>query len=113
MLLGQNVTAEELLKRRRLATAQAQGSSQGSSSDGGIKRAFTTNKKKEWESKGIFDALDAHIGNGRSAGVAEALIAKLVLTGGDVNEASSVRGSRISLLTRRRSMEMFECSRLL
>lgn len=97
--------AEELLKRRR------QDAAPDKSSQGGIRRAFTSNKKKAWDSQEIFDALDAHVGNSGAPGVAEALISKLVSAGGDLNVANMK--SRTSLLTRRKSVESLERSRVL
>ncbi len=99
--------AEELLKRQRQTN---QANSQGSQGVGGLKRAFTT-RKKGWEPKEVFDALDAHVTNLGSPGVAEALIAKLVTVGGDVNVAAS--RSRTNLLTRRKNLETFERGRIL
>ena len=101
-----DVQAEDLLRRQRAA-----GHSNGESSNGGIKRAFTTKKKSTWDPKEVFDALDAHVAKMGSPGVAEALIAKLVNVGGDINVASSK--TKTNLLTRRRSMESLERSRIL
>ncbi|EFX06055.1 hypothetical protein CMQ_4124 [Grosmannia clavigera kw1407] len=102
-------TAEELLKEQRLA-ATADGQQQRSTS---LSRTFTTLKKRDkaWEPREIFVALDAHIDKQGSPGVAEALIAKLVTAGGDINVASTK--TKTSLLTRRRSVESFERGRLL
>ncbi|KAK1826197.1 Serine/threonine-protein phosphatase [Podospora conica] len=98
--------AEELLKKRR----QAEGPDR--SSQGSIKRAFGSSRKT-WDSKEIFNALDAHVSNGGAPAVADALIAKLLFAGGDLNLSSgSVRG-RTSLLTRRKSFESMERSRIL
>lgn len=98
--------AEELLKKRRLAEGPDR------SSQGTIKRAFGSSKKT-WDSKEIFNALDAHVSNGGAPAVADALIAKLLVVGGDLNISSgSVRG-RTSLLTRRRSLESMERSLVL
>lgn len=97
--------AEDLLKRRRLDAGPDKGS------QGGIRRAFTSNKKKGWEPQEIFNALNAHVENSGAPGVAEALIAKLVAAGGDLNVANMK--SKTNLLTRRRSFESLERSRVL
>jgi hypothetical protein len=97
--------AEELLKRRRLDAGPDK------SSQGGIRRAFTNNKKKGWEPQEIFNALDAHVENSGAPGVAEALIAKLMAVGGDLNVANMK--SKTNLLTRRKSFESLERSRVL
>ncbi|KAK4155828.1 Serine/threonine-protein phosphatase [Chaetomidium leptoderma] len=97
--------AEELLKRRRLLANQESKNSQGS-----LKRAFSS-VKKTWESNEIFEALDAHVANGGAPGVADALIAKLLGVGGNLNVASVK--NRTNLLTRRRSIESMERSRVL
>ncbi|KAH8900084.1 ankyrin [Thozetella sp. PMI_491] len=96
--------AEELLKRRRLNATPDK-------ADKSIRRAFTTNKKKGWEPNEIFDALDAHVSNMGSPAVAEALIGKLMSAGGDLNVANMK--SKTNLLTRRRSLESLERSRVL
>ena len=98
-----DLLAEELLKRRRLSSPDK--------SDKGIRRAFTTSKKKGWEPNEIFEALDAHVSNMGSPAVAEALIAKLMTAGGDLNIANMK--SKTNLLTRRRSLESLERSRIL
>ncbi|KAK0715145.1 hypothetical protein B0H67DRAFT_489722 [Lasiosphaeris hirsuta] len=97
--------AEDFLKRRRLSE-NGERNSQG----GTIKRAFGSSRKT-WEPKEIFDALDAHVGNCGDPGVADALIAKLRLVGGDFN-VSNVK-NKTSLLTRRKSIESMERSRVL
>jgi hypothetical protein len=98
--------AEELLKRQAI-----QASSRQNGGTGSVRRNFTITKKKGWDPKEIFDALNAHVAAAGSPGVAEALIAMLVGAGGDVNIASSK--TKTNLLTRRRSMESMERSRLL
>ncbi|OIW25928.1 hypothetical protein CONLIGDRAFT_717590 [Coniochaeta ligniaria NRRL 30616] len=70
--------AEELLKRRRLNAGQ-------DNSQLGLDRAFTTNKKKSWDPKEIYDALDAYVGNTGSPGIAEALVFKLISTGASLS----------------------------
>ncbi|KAJ9150821.1 NF-kappa-B inhibitor alpha [Pleurostoma richardsiae] len=101
--------AEELLKRRRLSSNQGQ--NHGSAD--AVKRAFTLNKKKTptYDPREIFDALDQHVGNGGSAGVAEVLVRKLLAAGGDLSAVSTK--TRTSLLTRRRSLETFQRGRVL
>ncbi|KAI2628343.1 hypothetical protein GGS21DRAFT_527530 [Xylaria nigripes] len=96
-------TAEELLKRQRLSE------SQHLQLKAGLSRAFTT-KKKAWEYKEIYDALLAHITYRGSPGVAEALITKLNLLGGNLN---LVQKSRTSLLSRRKSLDLAERSKIL
>ncbi|CAK7225041.1 hypothetical protein SCUCBS95973_005726 [Sporothrix curviconia] len=101
-----DLAAEELLKRRRLTA-----SSEGHQKTPTLRRAFTTSKRKDWDPGEVFAALDAHIDQGGSAAVAEALVVKLTSVGGDVNVANTK--TKTSLLTRRRSVESFERSRLL
>lgn len=95
--------AEELLKRQRLADSQTD------RSKGGLSRAFTT-KKKTWEYREVFSALMNHVANQGPPGVAEALIAKLNLAGGNLNLAQK---SRTNLLTRRKSLDLGERSQVL
>ena len=97
--------AEELLKRRRMSATQDKQQSQGT-----IKRAFSSHKKT-WEPTEIFEALNAYVANGGAPGVADALIAKLLAVGGNVNVPGAK--SRTNLLTRRRSLESMERSRIL
>ncbi|KAK1755917.1 Serine/threonine-protein phosphatase [Echria macrotheca] len=94
--------AEEFLKRRR------QSENPDKSSRGGIKRAFSN---KTWEPKEVFDALNAHVNSGGTPGVADALINILQFNGGNVN-VSNVK-NKTSLLTRRKSLESMERSRVL
>ncbi|KAK6828152.1 ankyrin repeat containing protein [Apiospora arundinis] len=94
--------AEELLKRQRMSDSQ-------SSHGKGLSRAFTT-KKKNWEYKEIYNALTTHVTNKGAPGVAQALIAKLNLVGGNVNLAQK---SKTSLLTRRKSLDLAERSQVL
>lgn len=96
--------AEDLLKRRRLNAGQENPQS-------GLRRAFTTNKKKSWDPKEIYDALEAHVGNCGSPGIAEALILKLLSTGASLSTAGT--RPRPNLLSRRRSMEPMSPSRIL
>lgn len=56
-------------------------------------------------------ALDYHVNMGGSPGIAEALITKLVSAGGDINVANA--RTKTNLLTRRRSVESCERSRIL
>ncbi|KAI1652936.1 hypothetical protein F4813DRAFT_286982 [Daldinia decipiens] len=95
--------AEELLKRQRISE------SQGHQPKGSISRAFTT-KKKTWEYREIYNTLVAHITNQGSPGVAECLILKLNLAGGNLNLAQK---SRTSLLSRRKSIDLAERSQVL
>ncbi|KAI2464116.1 ankyrin [Annulohypoxylon bovei var. microspora] len=95
--------ADELLKRQRTNESQNQ------QHKGGLSRAFTT-KKKTWEYKEIYSALVAHITNLGSPGVAECLILRLNLAGGNLNLAQK---SRTSLLSRRKSLDLAERSQVL
>lgn len=95
--------AEDLLKRRRLNASQG-------NSQSGLRRAFTTNKKS-WDPKEIYDALDAHVGNCGSPGIAEALVFKLVSTGASLSTPGTK--PRANLLSRRKSMEIMSPSRIL
>ncbi|KAI1744118.1 ankyrin repeat-containing protein [Xylaria scruposa] len=95
--------AEELLKKQRLAESQHR------SFKGGLSKTFTT-KKTTWDYKEIYDVLVAHVTDQGSPGVAEALISKLNLLGGNLNH---VQKSRTSLLSRRRSMDLSERSKVL
>ncbi|KAL1862988.1 hypothetical protein VTK73DRAFT_6504 [Phialemonium thermophilum] len=98
--------AESLLQRQR------EESGSGKDSHGGIRRVFNTSKKKGWEPLEISKALDAHVATSGDAGVAEALVAKLVAAGGDPNiKASKTRTSLI--LSRKKSLETLERSRVL
>ncbi|KAL2196913.1 hypothetical protein P885DRAFT_69376 [Corynascus similis CBS 632.67] len=94
--------AEELLKRRRMSANQEK------QSQGTIKRAFSS-YKKTWEPSEVFEALNAHVANGGDPGVADALIAKLLSAGGNLNVANAK--NKTNLLTRRKSMENMERSR--
>ncbi|KAL2190248.1 hypothetical protein L209DRAFT_798394 [Thermothelomyces heterothallicus CBS 203.75] len=96
--------AEELLKRRRMSVIQEK------PSQGTLKRAFSSNRKT-WEPSEIFEALNAHVANGGAPGVADALIAKLLSVGGNLNVANGK--SKTNLLTRRRSIENMERSKVL
>lgn len=96
--------AEELLKRRRMAANPDR------NSQSGIKRAFSSTKKT-WEAHEIFEVLNAHVANCGAPGVADALIARLLQVGGNVN-VSNVKG-KTSLLSRRRSIESMDRSRVL
>lgn len=96
--------AEDLLKRRRVNAGQENPQS-------GLRRAFTANKKKSWDPKEIYDALDAHVGNSGSPGIAEALVFKLLSTGTSLSTAGTK--PRTGVLSRRRSMEIMSPSRIL
>ncbi|KAF2971052.1 hypothetical protein GQX73_g2449 [Xylaria multiplex] len=95
--------AEELLKNQRIAA------SQHPQFKGGLSKAFGP-KKTTWEYKEIYDTLLAHVTDRGSPGVAEVLITKLNLLGGNLN---LVQKSRISLLSRRRSLDLSERSKIL
>ncbi|KAI1335804.1 ankyrin repeat-containing protein [Xylariaceae sp. FL0016] len=95
--------AEEILKRQRAVESQNQ------QSKNGLSRAFTT-KKKGWEYKEIYNALISHITNRGSPGVAESLVERLKLAGGNPNLAQK---SRTSLLSRRKSLDLAERSQIL
>ncbi|KAB5577900.1 hypothetical protein GE09DRAFT_1087735 [Coniochaeta sp. 2T2.1] len=94
--------AEDLLKRRRQNAGQEK--------ETGLRRAFTTNKKKSWDPKEIYDALDAHVENAGSPGIAHALIFKLVSTG---NSLSTPTVKKAGLLSRRKSIDNMSPSRIL
>ena len=96
--------AEELLKRHRLNATP-------DNSQSGLRRAFTTNKKKNWEPKEIFDALDAHVANCGSPGIAEALIFKLEYIGGSLSAPG--KPTKSNVLSRRKSMQAMEPVRIL
>ncbi|KAJ3565594.1 hypothetical protein NPX13_g7447 [Xylaria arbuscula] len=96
-------SAEELLKSQRVAASQRQ------QSKGGLSRAFTP-KKSAWEYKEVYDALVSHVKGQGSPGVAEVLIAKLSLLGGNLN---LVQKSRTSLLSRKKSLDLSERSKIL
>ncbi|KAB5535373.1 hypothetical protein GE09DRAFT_359087 [Coniochaeta sp. 2T2.1] len=94
--------SEDLLKRRRQNAGQER--------ESGLRRAFTTNKKKSWDPKEIYDALDAHVENAGSPGIAHALIFKLVSTG---NSLSTPAVKKAGLLSRRKSIDNMSPSRIL
>ncbi|KAK3902371.1 Serine/threonine-protein phosphatase [Staphylotrichum tortipilum] len=96
--------AEELLKRRRMSMPPDK------QSQGGIKRTFSSNKKT-WEPKEVFEALNGHVANGGAPAVADALVAKLLSAGGNPN-VSNLK-TKTNLITRRKSVETMERSRIL
>ncbi|KAK4099191.1 hypothetical protein N658DRAFT_430268 [Parathielavia hyrcaniae] len=96
--------AEELLKRQRMS-ANPDKNSQGT-----LKRAFSSHKKT-WEPKEIFDTLEVHVANAGAPAVADALIAKLLAVGGNLN-VGGIK-SKTNLLSRRKSIESMEPSRIL
>ncbi|EAQ87372.1 hypothetical protein CHGG_03991 [Chaetomium globosum CBS 148.51] len=98
------IVNSELLKRRRMSAGQEK------QSQGTIKRAFSSHKKT-WEPNEVFEALNAHVANGGAPGVADALIAKLLSAGGNLNVANVK--NKTNLLTRRKSIESMERSRVL
>ncbi|ERT02532.1 hypothetical protein HMPREF1624_00832 [Sporothrix schenckii ATCC 58251] len=95
--------AEKLLRQRRVA---AEGQRPPT-----LMRAFTTSKRKEWTPAEIFAALEEHVGQGGSAALAESLVVKLTAVGGNVNVVDTK--VKVNKLTRRRSIESLERSRLL
>ncbi|KAK2053446.1 hypothetical protein LY76DRAFT_524556 [Colletotrichum caudatum] len=96
--------AEDLLKRKQLSHGRTDSATN-------LRRAFTS-KKKTWDYKLVFDALDKHVADRGSPGVAQALVGMLVSSGGDVNMAQKAKTS--SILLRRKSLDSFgERSKLL
>ncbi|KAG8167524.1 hypothetical protein KVR01_003213 [Diaporthe batatas] len=102
--------ADDLLRRRRQVSSQANGDGGGGgggAAAGTKKRSFTLTRKdsfsSKFASKEIFEALDAHVTNAGAPGVAEALIHKLRMAGGDLNRANSKSKTPFNL--RRRSMD--------
>ncbi|KAI0458749.1 hypothetical protein F5B21DRAFT_404819 [Xylaria acuta] len=95
--------AEEVLRRQRLAEPQHRSFKEG------LSKTFST-KKTAWEYKEIYDALVVHVTDQGSPGVAEVLISKLNLLGGNLN---LVQKSRTGLLSRRRSLDLSERSKVL
>ncbi|KAK1981682.1 hypothetical protein LZ30DRAFT_781848 [Colletotrichum cereale] len=99
--------AEELLLKRKQHISHGR-----TDSTTNLRRAFTS-KKKTWDYKLVFDALDKHVADRGSPGVAEALVEMLVSSGGDVNMAQKAKTSS-SILLRRKSLDSFgERSKLL
>ena len=98
--------ADDLLRRRRQVNSQANGDGSGGAA-GGKKRSFTLTRKdsftSKFASKEIFDALDAHVANAGAPGVAEALIHKLRMAGGDLNRANTK--SKTPFHLRRKSVD--------
>ena len=73
----------------------------------GLTRAFSTNnlkKGKHWEPRHILEVLTSWISKSGSAGVAEALIAKLSAAGVDIGASQTQKSG---LLSRRKSSESF------
>ncbi|KAM0600675.1 hypothetical protein ACHAPN_000467 [Verticillium nonalfalfae] len=96
--------AEELVKRRQLSHGRTE-------STGNLRKAFSSSKKKSYDPKIVFDALNSHVANSGRAGAAESLINLLISSGGDVNLPQKPKQG---LLSRRKSLETFgERSRLL
>ncbi|KAI1116942.1 hypothetical protein F5Y14DRAFT_405822 [Nemania sp. NC0429] len=95
--------AEELLRRQRVSEPQHL------PFRGGLSKAFT-NKKAAWEYREIYDALLACVTDQGAPGVAEALITKINSLGGNLN---LVQKTRTSLLSRRRSLDLSERSKIL
>jgi Rod binding domain-containing protein len=96
--------AEDLLKRRRL-------NANPDKSQSSLRKAFTSSKQKAWAPKEIYDALDAHVANSGSPGVAEALIAKLTSTGASLSTPGNK--PKANLLSRRKSMGAMSPLRIL
>ncbi|KAL1900029.1 hypothetical protein Cpir12675_001135 [Ceratocystis pirilliformis] len=88
------VKAEALLRRRQLETPI------GIKKSSSLKRAFT-NRKKGWQPIELLDALDVHVCDGGSPGVAEVLLGRLAQLGASINEQPTER--RSSFIGRRRS----------
>ncbi|KAJ2969089.1 hypothetical protein NQ176_g8850 [Zarea fungicola] len=81
---GDDDAAEALMQRRAAEAAQLR-------PKGGLSRAFSTNnlkKGKNWDPRELVEALAAHVANGGSAGIAQALIAKLSAAGVDLIPAA-------------------------
>ncbi|ROT42180.1 hypothetical protein SODALDRAFT_326351 [Sodiomyces alkalinus F11] len=95
--------AEELVKRRQLSHGRTE-------STGNLRKAFSS-KKKAYDPRLVFDALNSHVAHCGRPGVAESLIKLLLASGGDVNLPQK---PKTGLLSRRRSLETLgERSRLL
>ncbi|KAG9252635.1 uncharacterized protein F5Z01DRAFT_660131 [Emericellopsis atlantica] len=91
-------TAEDLLQRHAIELSHTRPKS-------GLQRAFSTSnlkKGKHWEPKHILQVLTTWISQAGSAGVAEALIAKLTASGVDLGAMSMQKSN---LLSRRRSID--------
>ncbi|KAF4974695.1 hypothetical protein FZEAL_8432 [Fusarium zealandicum] len=90
--------AEGLLQRRCAEVAQLRPKS-------GLSRAFSSSnlkKGKHWDTKETFNVLNSWVDSSGSAGVAEALIAKLAAAGVDL---SGMNTQKSGILNRRRSFE--------
>ncbi|KAF3766997.1 ankyrin [Cryphonectria parasitica EP155] len=100
--------AEEQLKRRRLLASgqRPNGDSEGfMAARGGLlkKTSFSISRKdSSFTPKEIFDELHAHVQNQGSPGVAEALVQRLLLAGGNINNPNTKPKTAFSL--KRRSM---------
>lgn len=97
--------ADDILKRRRASSLQSQ-------NGGGVKKAFSLSRKSSFATKEIYDALDSHVTSAGNPGVAEALIEKLRLAGGDVN-SPNVKTRPTFNVRRKSSTENFERSKIL
>lgn len=96
--------ADELLKRRRLEGSLSQNGNGGGGGGAMLKkRSFTLTRSNSFANKEIFDALDAHVANEGSPEVAEALVQKLLMAGGDLNNAKNK--PKAPFLLRRRSTD--------
>lgn len=91
-------TAEDLLQRHASEVSSGRPKS-------GLQRAFSTSnlkKGKNWEPSHVFEVLTQWISTSGSAGVTEALIAKLTASGVDLS-ANTVQ--KTGMLSRRKSMD--------
>ncbi|CAK7199715.1 hypothetical protein SEUCBS139899_002398 [Sporothrix eucalyptigena] len=104
--LNDDQAAEDLLKCRRLAANNDRQQLPK------LRRVFSTTKRtKEWDADEISSALDDHVDQNGSAGIAEALAVRLLSAQTGLNAASAKK--RLSIITRRRSVESFDRGRLL
>ncbi|RKU48984.1 hypothetical protein DL546_009586 [Coniochaeta pulveracea] len=87
-------SAEEVLQRRRKEAEQHNPQS-------GLRKAFASSKRKPWDPREIYDALDECVTTSCRAGVAEALVLKLTSTGGNLN----IPHAKKPLLGRRKSVD--------
>lgn len=97
---GDDQIADDLMQRRAAEVAQIRPKT-------GLSRAFSSGnlkKGKHWDPKDILEVLNSWVGSCGSAGVAEALIAKLGAAGIDINGLPTHKSG---ILNRRRSLENF------
>lgn len=107
---GDDLVADDLLKRWRTQNAQTQngnGSKEGGGGGGGggmiKKRSFSISRASSFTPKEIFETLHAHVANHGSPGVAEALIHKLLQAGGNLSNPNSAK-SRTPFHLKRKSL---------